>query len=375
MPKKRTSGDGSIIFVDGREKPWRARSSRANGRTAQNRFFTTKAEASAWLRGTGADIDAGTRIDPSKTTLAQWFQRWLEVYIRPSVRIRTYEGYADMIRLHINPALGHIPIQALTPADLQGLLNSKAEEGYARRTLVYILSTIRPALKQAMLEGLVNRNISDAVKVPKGAVRPPAKQALTRQEIQAIQNAIENQRLSIAFRTLANTGMRIGEMLALTWDDIDNLNSRILIKKAITATQSQGIVIGETKTESSNRDIPVSQNLLDHLKAWKGYQTEERLAAGREWTDHGNIIFTMEFGTRIRQEWLSNTLRKTAEKLNIYCTPHILRHSYASLLIQGGVDPKTVQKLLGHSTPRTVMEIYAHSSDEAKRKAINVLGL
>ena len=373
MGRKRTNGEGSISYREGHSKPWLARTSRSNGRKAQSKFFSTKIEASAWLRDVNSSIDAGTRINPSKLTLSEWIGKWLITYVKPTVRLRTFEGYSDINRLHIDPIIGDIPLQALTPADLQNLLNKKAEAGLSRRTLVYILSTIRPALKQAMLDGLTTRNIADAVKVPKGTVKPKPKHALTREEIQAIQNAIEDSRFSIVFRTLAGTGTRIGELLGLSWEDIDFINSKVHIKKAVTQSRTQGQVLGQPKTDSSLRSIPIAPSLVEALKAWKGQQASEKLAAGKQWKGE-DAVFTMETGSRVRREWISTQLKDVTELLNISCTPHILRHSYASLLIQSGVDPKTVQRLLGHSSPRTVMEIYAHSSDDLQRQAVKLLG-
>ena len=371
MAKKRGHGDGSITYREGRAKPWLARTSKASGKALQTRNFATKQEATVWLRQVGNEMDEGTYTDPSKLSLAQWMTTWLETYKRPSVEIRTYEGYASINRLYITPTIGHIELQKLQPVHIQTMLNSCAEEELSKRTLQYIVATLRPALKQALRDGLVTRNAAEAVSLPKSNATPTKKRALSRQELTALFDICADEpRLNIAVRIMAGTGVRIGELLGLRWDDIDMQRSTMNIARAITTSRTEGRIVKQPKTSASIRAIPLPAALVEALQAWKIMQIEERLQAGADWQDTAGAVMTMQNGSLVRAEWISGNLRKRGAY-----SAHELRHTYATLLVENGVDLKTVQELLGHATTRMVMEVYAHSNDEAKRKAVEALGL
>lgn len=373
--RKRETGDGSITYQPDRKKPWMARISARDGRKRQAKFFDTKQEAAAWLRQMNSELDAGTHIDPTRMTVNQWMKTWLEVYVKPSVRLRTYEGYVSIHRNHISPLLGEIRVQALAPSDVQMALNKRADKGLSHRTLVYIVATLRPALKQAMLDGIVQRNVADAVKVPKSSTPPKEKDALTMEELKRLFECCES-RLKIAVLALARTGVRIGELLALRWDDIDMNKKAVHVRRAVSDTRTKGRLIDDPKTQSSIRMIPVGASVIAALQEWRKEQLQEKLACGSKWADEDNAVFTMAFGSRMRQEWVSRRLKVAAQKAEIeYISPHILRHTYASLLIESGVELKTVQELMGHTTSRMVMEIYAHSNDDAKRRAADIFEL
>ena len=374
MAGKRSKGDGSITFREGREKPWEARSTRRGGRAAQFQYFATQEEAAAWLRATNGAIDSNTYLDPTKVSVAQWLARWLEVYVQPSVRVRTYEGYHSIARLHIVPLVGKIPLQQLSPSDVQAMLNRRAKEGKSQRTLQYILGTLRTALKQAVHDELVSRNVAEAVKAPRSTKTKQVKTALSHEEIDRLLQAIHAPRVKIAVRLMLGTGVRVGELLALSWENIDFAGKALYVTQAVTNSAEHGILLEQPKTASSVRRIPLSASLLQELQSWKAQQAEERLLAGERWNNLGAVC-TMDDGRRMRRELISVNLKAASSEAGVTCTPHTLRHTFCSLLIERGIELKTVQELMGHSTARMVMEIYAHSNDDAKRRAIDALGL
>ena len=376
MPKRRGNGDGGVSYREGRKLPWEARTTSTENRKVIYKYFGTKDEALVWLRSINSSIDANTFIAPNKVTLNDWIQNWLNIYVKPTVRLKTYEGYADIARLHICPFLGSYQLQSIMPADIQTLLNQKAASGLSKRTLQYIVSTLRPALKQAVLDGLIIRNPAEAVKLPRGLKPSTPKRALSRDDVRKLLIETEaNQKLDLAIRVLLETGMRIGELLALSWDDVNFNTGTISVSKSLSSTKSEGRIITSPKTASSIRTIPLTSSLVHKLMQWKANQAEERLLIGEDYLK-SDAVFTMLFGNRMRQEWLSDNLRKAANKAGVTgCSPHILRHTFASRLMESGVDIKTAQELLGHSSSRMIIEIYAHSSEDQKRKAVELIGI
>ena len=372
MPK-RNNGDGTISHYEGRTKPWRVQTSARDGRKRQTKYFNTKSEAATWLRQISASQDAGTAVEPSRLTLNAWLDTWLNSYVKPSVRQKTLEGYESIIRCHITNTIGDMPLQSIMPADVQSLLNNRAEAQLSSRTLTYILSTLRPAFKQAINDGLIIRNPADAVKLPKTVKATKAKRALTPEEIQAIYTHAEP-RLLIALTLMAQAGLRVGEALGIQWDDIDINKRELHVKRAISQL-STGRVLDKPKTPESVRIIPISHLLFEVLNQWRSQQAEERLISGAMWRDDLRTVCTMPLGNRMRQEWISGKLNSICKELNIKgCTPHVFRHTFASNLMLAGVDIKTAQELMGHASPRMILEVYAHSSEDAKRKAIEKMG-
>ena len=370
---KRNNGDGTISYYEGRAKPWRVQTSSRGGRKRQTKYFATKTDAAAWLRQTSAAQDAGTAVEPSALMLNAWLDTWLNTYVAPSVRQKTLEGYQSIIRCHITPTIGAMQLQAISPADIQALLNNRAEAQLSARTLAYITATLRPAFRQAMHDGLILRNPVDAVKQPKSALKPRAKRALTADELQLIYDSA-SPRLLIALRLMSQAGLRMGEALGLQWDDVDFIRREIHIRRAVSVVKG-GRILEAPKTEDSARTIPIGTSLIEALVRWRAYQSEDRLATGAIWQDDSNTICTMPLGHRMRQEWISTQLRTICQEHGITsCTPHTLRHTFASNLMANGIDIKTAQELMGHASPRMILEVYAHSSADAKRKAIEMLG-
>ena len=361
---RRAAGDGSIQYRPERAKPWEARTSRANGRKGESRYFATQGEAAAWLRSVNSEIDQKTRADPHKLTVSQWLDLWLETYIKPATAPRTYDGYKSVISLYIVPAFGNVPLQSLLPADVQLMANNMNK---SKRTIQYAITTLRSALKQAIADGLISRNVAERIRIPAQASEPVKRTALTADQLQQLYDGSEG-RLHIAIRIMAMTGVRIGELLALRWSDVTS--SHIRINNAVVSSTSAGLHVSRPKTASSIRNIPIVPALAQTLSEWRISQLEERFYAGIHWEGTDDFILTMPIGTRMRQEWLSKHLHRIARENGFDCTPHILRHTFASRLVLAKVDLKTIQEMLGHSSERMVMQVYAHSNDEAKLAAL-----
>ena len=229
MAKKRGNGEGSISRR--KNGGWMAQYAvyTGEGRKRKTLYGKTRAEVGAKLAKALSDREGGLTFDASNMKLDDYLTLWLTDSVRDSVRPATYEGYARQVRNHLTPTLGPIKLRALTPTHLRGLYRDKLDSGLSPRTVQYIHVTIHKALKQALNDGLVPRNVAEAVKPPQ--VRREEIQPLTPEQTKRLVEFVSEDRLEALYVLAVTAGLRQGELLGLKWEDVD-LDHGIPARKA-----------------------------------------------------------------------------------------------------------------------------------------------
>jgi integrase len=311
-------------------------------------------------------FDAGT------VTLSEYLERWLNDSVKDTVRPRTWERYEQNSRIHIVPALGRMKLKALTPAHVRGLYRQKLEERLAPRTVNYIHVTLHKALKQAVADGLLPRNVTEAVNAPrpeKKEIRP-----LTPEQARAFLEAIREDRLEALYVLAITAGMRQGELLGLRWSDVDLEAGTLQVRRSLASTKDGVAVYNEPKTAKGRRNVKLSGLALEALKRHRAAQNAERLKLGSLWEDHG-LVFSDPSGKPMRRWWLDRwSLAPLLERAGLpkAVTFHGLRHTCATLMLAGGVHTKVVQEMLGHADVSITLNVYSHvlpgMQDEAARR-------
>lgn len=301
----------------------------------------------------------------------EWLEIWLENYIKPSVKIRTYENYKQTIARKIIPTLGNYDISTLTPILIQRFItdllicgNSITGRGLSNNTANLIITIIQSSLKTAFMLGETKEYIGGKIKRPK--FQQKEIQCFSTCEQKKIEDAVLDDKRNKMFGVILclYTGLRIGELLALTWNDIDLHNGLIYISKTCHDGKTEsgyGRIIDTPKTEQSKRIIPIPKQLMQTLKTIK---REEKC----DWvvSYHG-----MPVAIRSYQRSFALLL----EKLNIpHKSFHTLRHTFATRALESGMDVKTLSEILGHKNATITLNRYAHSMFEHKQKMMNQLG-
>src|SRR5215207_9210238 len=300
----------------------------------------------------------GLVFDAGSLTVGEYLTRWLEDLVRGTVRVSTYEVHRHMIEPHIVPALGRLKLKDLNPAHVRALYREKLNSGLSSATVRKMHSILRKALKQAVLDGLIPRNVCDAVKPPK--VERKEISPLDRQQAKALLEAASGDRLEALYVLAVHTGMREGELLGLKWEDVD-LERGLLRLRHSLVREGGKVVLGDLKTPKSRRSVRLTAVARNALRGHLERQLAEMERMGSLYQP-GGLVFATENGTPINPSNLRNRsfkpLLRRAGLPNI-CF-HDLRHTCATLLLSQGTHPKLVQELLGHATIAMTLDTYSH---------------
>ena len=372
MSSRRGRGEGSISQRQS-DGLWTARVDLGfvDGKRKRKQIYgKTRKEVAEKLKVLLRDQQQGLPIATERQTLEQFLTRWLAEVVAARNRPKTHHSYSEIARLHILPTLGKIQLSKLTPQDVQGLLSHKSAAGLSARTVGYIRAVLRMALGQALKWGLVARNVATLVTTPR-AERMTIN-ALTPTQSRALLEAARGDRLEALYRVALSLGLRRGEALGLRWSDID-LEARTLRVEVALGVIDGKLVLGEPKTETSRRTLPLPAALVPALRTHHARQLEERLAAGGKWQDTG-YVFTSSVGTPIHPGNLMKSFHALLGRAGLpRIRFHDLRHSCASLLAAQGVPARVAMEVLGHSDIRITQNIYTHVFDEARHEATDAI--
>lgn len=343
---------------------------------------TTKKEAEKALREALSEFDdTGTYIDESDMTFSDYLDYWYENYIELNCKDSTKRNYKNRIEYHIKPKLGGNKIRNLTPALLQNFFNAKFKEVKTKSTFKFIATIINSSLEYAVNPlQLIKYNPYKNVRLPKYKLEEKKEvQTITKEQFKQLLEAFPKGDLyHVLLQIGYYTGMRCGEVCALTWNDINLKRKTIAINKTMVLdATSRKYKIDTPKTKSSFRTITIGDTLAKILKEHKIYQREMKLKLGEYYLDkdypsHG-MVCTSKNGNFIRTGTVYSNLGITVKnRLGFDFNFHMLRHTHASMLIQNGANPKDVQKRLGHSNISITLNTYTHTNEDSQRKVADL---
>ncbi|TAK36118.1 MAG: site-specific integrase [Chloroflexota bacterium] len=351
---RRGHGEGSIWKRD--DGRWTGAVTLA-GRKRKYFYGKTRKEVQEQLKVALRDQQRGLLVAGPSQTLAQYLNGWLEDSARQTIRPSTYECYALGIR-RLAPHIGSLRLSALSPAHVQTCYSALLDSGLSRRSVELTHAVLHRALRQAMKWGLIGRNPTDAVSVP----RPIRKEmrTLTAEQVQKLFEFTAEHRLHALWVLMATTGLRLGEATALRWEDIDLKTNRLIVQRALQKQKGKGLVFVEPKTERSRRTIHIAAGTVVVLRQHRARQVEERLKAGALWEDK-DLAFCTETGAPLTQDMARSPFQTALRRAGLPSIRlHDLRHTAATLLLAQGVHPKVVQEMLGHSTITLTLDTYSH---------------
>ncbi|NQW98335.1 site-specific integrase [Bacillus stratosphericus] len=343
------------------------------------RNFATRKEAVSAARKLEAEIENGTYIEETKMTFKAFTQEWIKVYAQnakiSSVRARSKEMN------HFISVWGNFQLKKITKRIYQKRILELSEK-YSQNYMSGIHACGRMIFNHAIELGLIKLNPTENVRLPKyqAKIEEIENQAdeikfLEKEELAKFLRLTDSDGLemdSLVFTTLAYTGLRIGELLALKWTDFDEERGSLRVTKTLynPSNNIKEYQLLTPKTTGSIRTIRIDEKLIRMLKRHEIKQKEIKLQKGSVYTDN-QFIFARDDGhpqlRKVVETRLKRLLKKAGIKKNI--TPHSFRHTHTSLLIEAGVGVKEIQQRLGHTDINTTMNIYAHMTANMEEKA------
>lgn len=295
----------------------------------------------------------------------EWLKKWLNLYIKVSTKERTYLKYRQQAEKYILPTLGDYEMENLSAVELQKFSVALTEMGLAANTINAIISVLKLSLNKAVMLGITDKQFSDSIVRPK--IRGKKMICFIKTEQKKIEQYIFDRKNPKLFGIIIclYTGLRIGELLALAWEDIDFRKGILSVTKTCHDSwkdQRYVKVFDTPKTQSSERVIPIPRQLLVYLKTLKKQSKCQFVVVGKT-----------EFGAQVRS--YQRTFEILLKKLGIeHKGFHALRHTFATRALEVGMDVKTLSEILGHRNPTITLQRYAHSMVEYKTQMMNKVG-
>lgn len=299
-------------------------------------------------------------------TVEQWMTDWMESELLGNVKESSYQTYKNQLNRHILPRLGKLELTALTPGAVHVFLKELQDGGLSESMTRSVYRLLSAGMRAALEEGILRKNPCKKIRVQRGEERE--QRVLSREEQRKVEPALTESGNLPALVSMY-TGLRLGEICGLKWADIDWERGTITVRRTVQRLkqmkpgkdQKTLLIVGSPKSYSSHRTIPVPAAILQRLR--------ELCERGTP----GEFVFSTTLHAA-EPRTVQRRFERVIKALGMAGVHfHTLRHSFATRLLELGVDVKTVSVLLGHGSPKTTLECYAHSLLDQQRSAMNRL--
>lgn len=326
-------------------------------------YAPTRAGAKTKLAKITAEHERSALVVASPT-VEQWLRYWFAEIAPERVRPSTLRGYNTYLEHYLIPSLGKHRLDRLEPGHVRQLYTRMRKEGRAEASIRQTHAILSRAIKVAMREGKVSRNVCDLIDPPGTEKNTPTPLGVA--QAWAVLEAAKDGPMPSRWYAALMLGIRQGEALALRWQDVDLEEGVIFVRSALQRVPGKGLVHVEPKSETSKRVIPLPPVVRAHLTvAWAAHVNAGGDLGGYVWNRDGKPLDA-------KRDWEAwRDLLKAAGVPHVRL--HAARNTTASLLLDAGVDPKIVQEILGHSTVQITQNVYQRGTTDMHRRAMAAL--
>lgn len=318
--------------------------------------FDKKSEAQLALPRILTEIQDGKFIDTDNITVRDYLKLFLQDYAKPNLAATTYDKYYYASK-KISKIIGNMKLQKLKPIHVQNMMNKLNGQDIKPSTIQSYFRMFSTALNQAIKWQIILNN-------PCLAISPPRQEkeklkVLNPEQIQILIESSKEHAIYPVIMLGLMCGMRRGEILGLTWDNVDLVSGKIYIQSNMVQAGKE-IIVKETKTSTGTRSVDISSKLIQFLKSLKKQQIENKLLFGEKYIDNNFVCKWMD-GNTFRPDYIPSAFKKILIKAELpQIRFHDLRHTHASMLLLAGENPKVVQERLGHSSIKITLDTYSH---------------
>lgn len=331
--------------------------------------FKTKKEAETALREVLQQYEKqGFVQNETQSTLEEFANYWFDNVVATSCRYNTLVQYRSALKNHIVPELGFVKIANITPDLLQRFFTEKQKK-LSNNTIAVIKKVLNNIFKLAIKQMVISYNPLERLELKKKSEEKHLS-IITSSDLETVLDDLKGTRYYIPFQIAVQVGGRRGEVLGLTWDNIDFENKRITFDKQLLNIAGTGLELHPTKTSSSNRDLLMPDKLVSLLREHKNQQlANKELYQNTYYTEH-DFVCCNEDGSPFPPESLTSKVSRMSKRLGVNLKFHSLRHTHATMLLDAGVNIKVIQERLGHSSITTTLGVYSHVTKEGEYAAI-----
>lgn len=328
-----------------------------------------------------------SNVIDSNISLDDWFEKWMTVYKANVVGNSTKRIYRHVYEKNISPSLGNRKISEIKHIEIVALIKELHRQGYEYATKNKVRIILLDMFNKAMIDEFVTKNPALGVKIYKNEkdVR-----VLSREEQDIFFECCAGTFYDNLFKVAITTGLRQGEVCALTWDDIDLENREINVDKTLLYQKLEGdegkrFHIHPPKTKSSKRKVPISSQCEVALRKQKmQYEIVMSKHTAKPLKGYEKLLFTTKYGTPINAQIYSDAIRSILDEINLcraeadkieVFSSHAFRHTFATRCFESNIQPKTVQKYLGHANLSMTMDLYTHVCEEYQQQEMEKLNM
>lgn len=330
------------------------------------------------------EVNNGIDVVDKKIVLDEWFKLWLFKYKKNTIRENTKRHYLSIYTLHISPYLGGFRICEITKLQCKELIDKVKEQGLGWETQNKVRVILFDMFERALDDNYLSKNPVKGLRLPIN--RPNDRKVLTVDEQALFFECASGTFYNNLFIVAINTGLRPGELFALTWDDIDLKKREIRVTKTLVYQKylddtCKQYHLEEPKTKKSIRIVPINKACESALK--KQY-VQKNIVQMRniKSTQFKDCLFTTKFNTPLNSQTYSDAIKKIIMEINLMLddmepiemfSGHTFRHTFATRCIESNIAPKTLQAYLGHTNLQMTMDLYVHNTEEHKQSEMTKL--
>ena len=382
MARHRKSSRGSITrrIREGRPTRYEVRITvgyTADGKQIQtSKSFPTYKEADRYKTEQLAKFDRNEFRLPSKITLGEWLDKWLDEFVRSSVKPSTFSAYKGVIENHINPRLGGIQLNKLDAMKIQRFYNElvRPPKSLGEKTLKNVHLVLNKGLKKAVALHWLDFNPTSECELPKSVKVKKETHPLTAEQVGKLLAAAEEHPHQPLYILAIYTGMRVSELLGLQWSDVDFDSKTITVRQQLQWLREEKRYELISTKNAKVRSVPMVAEVVEALKEQRRRRDEWRKAAGELWCE-SDFVFTKENGEHLTQPSVYHRLKRAMIAIgrpDAYF--HTLRHTFGTLAESYGASIEAVSKILGHHSSQFTEKTYVHTPTRYLRESIEAFG-
>lgn len=341
-----------------------ARFTDKNG-TRRQKYFKKLQECRKWIADAQFEDEHGGIDASGDMSVSAWFDYWMENIKGNTIKSSTKMNYRMRFENNVKDCIGTMLLNEVKPVHCQNVLNRMSSGGYCTSSIKATRNTMFNFFEDAFNNDLILKNPVSKIVCAKGA-ESKEKRVLSVSEQKIFVDFIRSRSYYNQYALILQTGLRVGELTGLKWDDVD-FDEKILHVKRTADYRTGKWELRSTKTKSGSRDIPLTEEAVKILKSQKSKILSSKVIS----MDYKDLVFLSANGRPIKNSTYHKDLDKICAKLQIkHFSIHALRHTFATRCIEAGMKPKTLQKILGHSDIGMTMNLYVHITEDEKKKEI-----